>query len=131
MNITEFSRNRMMQTAKQWDVSREYFDPLYNYLVFGFVPGGFWTAVLANDFMSAIQRSHPSNRIEALKSVTGWIEEEFPAVSYGSYQMVRDWLSFTDLQRRSHLEAQGLIYTEQEEIMRGLKGERSQEPVLD
>ena len=130
MNITEFSRNRMMQTAKQWDVSREYFDPLYNYLVFGFVPGGFWTAVLANDFMSAIQRSHPSNRIEALKSVTGWIEEEFPAVSYGSYQMVRDWLSFTDLQRRSHLEAQGLIYTEQEEIMRGLKGERSQEPIL-
>jgi hypothetical protein len=122
MKITNYSKNRIMESAHQWSVDREYYDPLYNYLVHGWEPGGFWTAALANDFIGAMQRSHPGNQIAALKKATGWIEDRFPALSYGSYQLVRDWLSFTDQQRRGHLEAVGLIFTEHEEVEMALRG---------
>jgi hypothetical protein len=130
MNITKFSRDRMMLSASRWSVPRDYFDPLYNYLVFGFLPGSFWSAVLANDFMRAIQHSHPGNDIPALKHVVGWIEDSFPPNSYGDYDSIGHWIKFDPMTRRLYLEHEDLIYTEQEEIMRGLKGERSQEPIL-
>jgi hypothetical protein len=122
MNLTKFSRNRMMLSATRWSVAREYFDPLYNYLVHGFEPGSFWTAVLANDFMGAVQRSHPSNDIPALKHVVGWIQDSFPLESYGNYHMVRGWANLEPIDRRLILESACMIYTEQEEIMMGLKG---------
>jgi hypothetical protein len=131
MNITKFSRNRMMLSATRWTVAREYFDPLYNYLVHGFEPGSFWSAVLANDFMRAIQHSHPSNDIPALKHTVGWIRDSFPEESYGNHHVVSEWIKLSSLERRMILERSRLIYTEQEEIMLGLKGEQiAPEPVL-
>jgi hypothetical protein len=131
MNITKFSRNRMMLSATRWTVAREYFDPLYNYLVHGFEPGSFWSAVLANDFMRAVQHSHPSNDIPALKHTVGWIRDSFPEESYGNHHVVSEWIKLSSLERRMILERSRLIYTEQEEIMLGLKGEQiAPEPVL-
>ena len=131
MNITKFSRNRMMLSATRWTVPRDYFDPLYNYLVHGYEPGSFWTAVLANDFMRAMQHSHPSNSIEALKHVVGWIRDSFPQESYGNIFMVEDWVNRSAHDRRQILESARMIYTEQEEIMLGLKGEQiAPEPVM-
>jgi hypothetical protein len=131
MKITEYSRIRMMETAEYWRVPRDYFDPLYNYLIYGFAPGGFWAAVLANNFMAAMQSSHPGNSIPDLKNTVGWIQDSFPAISYGSYQLVDAWIhNTTPLQRRSQLEAVGLIYPEREEILKGLRGETATEPHL-
>ena len=130
MNITRLSRDRLMQSASHWTVARDYFDPLYNYLVHGYEPGSFWSAVLANDFWRAIQSSHPSNDIPALKNVVGWIRDSWPAAAYGDYSTLQTWTASSGQERRLYLEQCHLIYTEQEEIMRGLKGERSQEPVL-
>jgi hypothetical protein len=131
MNITKFSRNRMMLSATRWTVPRDYFDPLYNYLVHGYEPGSFWTAVLANDFMRAIQSSHPSNDIPALKHTVGWIRDSFPQESYGNIFIVEDWVNRSGHDRRQILESARMIYTEQEEIMLGLKGEQiAPEPVL-
>ena len=131
MNITKFSRNRMMLSATRWTVPRDYFDPLYNYLVHGYEPGSFWTAVLANDFMRAVQSSHPSNDITALKHVVGWIRDSFPQESYGNIFIVEDWVNRSGHDRRQILESARMIYTEQEEIMLGLKGEQiAPEPVL-
>lgn len=130
MNITKLSRDRMTLSASRWSVAREYFDPFYNYLVHGFEPGSFWTYVLANDFFRAVQHSHPSNDITALKHVVGWIQDSFPPESYGDYQRVQQWIKLDPSTRRLHLEQQELIYTEREEIIRGLKGEQSQEPFL-
>lgn len=130
MNLTKLSRDRMMLSASQWSVPRDYFDPLYNYLVFGFLPGSFWSAVLANDFMRAIQHSHPGNDISSLKHAVGWIEDSFPPNSYGDYDSLQHWIRLEPMTRRLILEQCGLIYTEQEEIMRGLKGEKSHEPFL-
>jgi hypothetical protein len=130
MELTKLSLDRMKLSASRWSVAREYFDPLYNYLVHGFEPGSFWTAVLANDFMGAIQRSHPSNDIPALKHCVGWIQDSFPPGSYGDYSRIKQWMELTAHQRRLTLEECRLIYTEQEEIMLGLRGEQSEEPVL-
>ena len=131
MKLTKLSRNRVMESATRWTVPREYFDPLFNYLVHGFEPGSFWTAVLCNDFMRAVQHSHPANDIGALKNTVGWIQLSWPLGSYGSEQYVIEWLALEGHTRRTILEHNRLIYTEQEEIMMGLKGvQPAPEPVM-
>jgi hypothetical protein len=131
MNLTKFSKDRMKLSATRWSVPRDYFDPLYSYLVHGFEPGSFWTAVLANDFMRAMQSSHPSNDVTALKHTAGWIQDSFPRESYGNIHMVEDWVNRSGHDRRQILESVRMIYTEQEEIMLGLKGQQiAPEPVL-
>jgi hypothetical protein len=131
MNITKFSRNRMMLSATRWSVPRDYFDPLYNYLVHGFEPGSFWSAVLANDFMTAVQHSHPSNDIPALKNTVGWIRDRWAPESYGDYHRVQAWIQLSPGYRRMVLESARLIHTEQEEIMMALKDVKpAPEPVM-
>ncbi len=131
MKLTEHSRNRMRGAASHWSIPAEYFDPLYNYLVHGFEPGSFWTAVLANNFARAIQHSHPGNSISALKNTVGWMQDQWPTMSYGNFQVVHHWLALDAAERRQHLEEAHLIYTEQDEIMLVLGGKRTYEPLLD
>ena len=130
MNLTKFSRDHMMVTASRWTVPRDYFEPLYNYLVHGFEPGSFWSAVLANDFMRALQHSHPSNDIPALKNAVVWILNSFPEQSYGDHDRVILWQALEPIQRRRILESTDMIYTEQEEIMMALQGKKSYEPMM-
>lgn len=130
MNLTAYSRNRILETFKTWNVPKDFADPMYNYLVHGFNPGGCFSSVLANDFHGAICRSHPSNTIEAFKALAGWIHAVMPHQSRGSYKAVDDWCYFTEQQRRAILEKDNLVYSEQEEIIKTLKSEYSREPVL-
>jgi hypothetical protein len=128
--VSKLNRDRVMLTASRWTVAREYFDPLYNYLVYGFEPGSFWTAVLANDFMTAVQHSHPSNTIPALKNTVGWIRDSWPEAAYGDYSTIQTWVAFSGHDRRLYLEHHRILLTEQEEIMAALRGQRSEEPQL-
>ena len=130
MNLTKFSRDRMMLSATRWTVPRDFFEPLHNYLVHGFEPGSFWSAVLANDFMRAVQHSHPSNDISALKHTVGWILNSFPEQSYGDHDRVILWQDLEAIQRRRILESTDMIYTEQQEIMMALQGKKSYEPMM-
>lgn len=131
MKITQHSRSRVLESAAQWTVPKDYFEPLFNYLVHGFEPGSFWTAVLCNDFRRAMLSSHPSNSIPDLKHTVGWIYDRFPKQALGDYETLQQWIRQSDQDRRKTLEAQGLIYTEQEEIFLGLKGLRPPpEPIL-
>lgn len=132
MNLTKLSRNRLMATATLWTVPRDYYEPLYNYLVHGFSPGSFWSAVIANDFMRAVVHSHPNNEIQALRHTVHWIQDRWPDQSYGDYSRLRYWIEVvTPEQRRALLESQELIYTEQEEVVLALKGhEPAPEPVF-
>jgi hypothetical protein len=130
MNITKFSRDRMMLSATRWSVPRDFFEPLHNYLVYGFAPGSFWSAVLANDFMRAVQHSHPGNDISALKNTVGWILNSFPEQSYGDHERVILWQDLEAIQRRQILESTDMIYTEQQEIMMALQGKKSYEPMM-
>lgn len=122
MKITHYSKNKLYESASRWQVPREYFDPLFNYLLYGFEPGSFWTAVLANDFFTAMQASHPGNTIESLKHTTGWIRDAFPLESYGSYETVKGWIESDESIRRVLLESVRMIYTEKEEVEMALRG---------
>lgn len=130
MKLSEHSRNRLLGTFAHWSVPKDFADPMYNYLVHGFEPGSFFTAVLANDFCGAIQRSHPANTIEALKHLVGWMHDAMPNMAQGSYEAVGEWTSLNKEQRRAVLEGRGLVFKEEDEMMLVLQGERTQEPVL-
>jgi hypothetical protein len=123
MKLTVYSKNRIVRSAERWHVERDYFQPLYNYLVYGWEPGSFWTAVLENDWFGAIARSHPGNHVEGLKNATKWITAAWPQNIYGDYSSVKAWTYRTAEERRAILESVKLIYTEQEEVEMALRGE--------
>ena len=127
---SRYSRNRILGTFKMWEVPKDFADPMFNYLVHGFNPGGCFTAVLANDFLSAVSRSHPVNTIEAFKALAGWIRSTVPEQARGSYEAVDHWTSMGPEFRRSILESAGLVLTTDQEMWMTLKGEHTTEPVL-
>jgi len=120
MNLTEHSDLKIQATFDQWEVDGEYAQIMYNYLVYGFNPGSFFTSVLANDFVGAVNRSHPGKSISALKRLVGWMRDYMPATAWGSYGAVKAWVDLDASQRRQILEEHSLIYTEQEETWRVL-----------
>lgn len=124
MNLTYHSKNKLMQTFQRWDVPKDFAEPFYNYLVFGWLPGSCFTSVLANDFVSAISRSHPSNTITAFKALVGWIRDTVPEEAVGSYEKVNAWCGINPEQRRIILEHTGLIFTSKEEVIKILKDEK-------
>ena len=128
MKLSEHSRNRLLHSFDLWNVPQEYSQHVYDYLVNGFDPGSFYTAVLANDFMSAVIRSHPNNQIDALKGLAGWIYNTMPNTAWGSYDRVRTWLKMSDQDRRTVLEQAELIYTTREEMWLILKNEETVNP---
>lgn len=130
MKLTVYSHNKFYKTFSHWRVDKEYADTMFNYLVYSYNPGSFFTSVLANDFADAVARSHPSNTIPALKNLTGWIRDHVPPPARGSYQAVKIWEQVSDAHRRVMLEDMRLIYTEEEEIMMTLRGDTTEETVL-
>jgi len=130
MKLTNYSRNLLLATFSKWDVAKDFADPMYNYLVHGYAPGSFFTSVLANDFHSAIARSHPANSIEALKHLGGWILDCAPREAHGSYDAVSNWCYLTPEARRQILEEYGLVYTEEKEVWMTLEGKVTVEPQL-
>jgi hypothetical protein len=130
MNISAYSRARIMETFAKWEVPQDFADPMYNYMVFGFSPGGCFTAILANDWTRAISSSHPANTVQALKALTNWILDVLPVESYGNYEAVKFWLAITNSERRDYLERLRLIHTEKEETWLNIKGDPVHEPEL-
>ena len=123
MKLSPYSQARLAESANYWQVDRDFADPMINYLVYGYEPGSCFTAVLANDWLGAMSRSHPANTVEAFKSLANWIVNKFPKKAYGSYDTVQAWVRLDAGQRRAILEQQGLIYTAREETWLALKGE--------
>ena len=130
MKLTPYSRNRILSTFQSWDVPKDFADPMFNYLVHGFSPGSCFTAVLANDFLSAVSRSHPGNTIEAFKALAGWIRDTVPEHARGSYEAVDHWISMGPEFRRAVLESSGLVPTTDQEMWMTLKNVPTTEPVL-
>jgi len=129
MELSKYSRNRILETFQRWEVPREFGDPLYNYLVHGFEPGGCFTSVLANDFYMAMQRSHPGNTVTAFKALSGWIRDTVPQQARGSYDAVGKWCNMSDDLRRAVLQDCGLVFVAQEETWMALQGKHVVEPV--
>ena len=119
-----------MKTFETWHVPKDFAEPMYNYLVYGYKPGSCFTSVLANDFAGAIVRSHPANSIESFKHLVGWMSDIMPNECRGSYEAVNNWCYHTAEQRRAVLENHNLIYSSQDEVMMILKNEPTWEPHL-
>ena len=130
MQLTVHSKNRLLSTFAQWDVAKDFADPLYNYLVHGFHPGSFWYNVLVNDFHRAILSSHPSNTVPALKKTVSWLTNTLPDSVWGTPKAVATWLELPTDIRRATLESLRLIYTGEEEVILLLKETPTHEPHL-
>ena len=131
MILSEHSRNRLMHTFSLWDVPQEYRGHVYGYLVQGWPPGSFYTAMFANDFAGAIAHSHPSNRVDELKNLSGWIQSHMPEQARGSYDAVEKWPGMSDDDRRTALEQAKLIYDTKTEMWLVLKDEPTTDPYED
>lgn len=130
MNITKHSKSLIAQSAAYWSVGQEFYDTMYRYLVDGLPPGSFFTALLANDLFTAVRHSHPSNDIDSLKRLTGWIQNSWPKSAWGSYVKVDKWCETPAEVRRDILIKHQLIYSQETEIMLALKGEPASIPLL-
>ena len=90
---------------------------LENYLMRGFEPGGFLTAVLANDLRLAISRSDHWNQ-DRLPQIVKEVVWKMPDISWGSYAAVKDWCDNVAGCQSLYAEAK-----EKEFTWRSLKGE--------
>lgn len=120
--LSKASHDLFWTSLNEWQVGDEYGEPIFNYTVYGWSPGSFFTSVLANDFMSAMARSHPANTVPALKMLSGWVINCMPEEAWGSYEKVRLWADMDYEARRRILENKGLIYTPRQETWVAIKG---------
>ena len=117
MKLTKYSKARFMSNLAYYNVPKEWAETMYGYLVEGYPPGSFFTALLSNDAMEMIARSHPGNTITELKTLVTWLNNRAPSYTfYGSPEKVKAWLALSPKKRRAALEEQNLIYSEKEEI---------------
>jgi hypothetical protein len=129
-DLTKYSKKRLYDTFSKWRVARDFAEPMYNYLVYGFEPGSCFTSVLANDFFGAMTRSHPANTVEAFKALAKWIADTVPAEARGSYAAVKQWCSLDTDARRHMLEQHRLVYSSEEEVWMTLQDIPCVEPEL-
>jgi hypothetical protein len=116
MNLAKVSIDRLHDTFSHWKVDEHYFDPMYNYLVYGLDTGRFLRSVLANDCMSVFNTIHPNLTIQSLKRLCNWIANCLPTQAYGSYHNVDQWINLSEEKRRELLEIYALIYDTKQEI---------------
>ena len=130
MKLSEHSKNLLLESFTKWRVDRDFADPMYNYLVYGYQPGSCFKAVLANDFARAMTSSHPGNTIEAFKALAGWILNTMPPQCFGSYDAVKTWCEMDEAKRRVVLEQYRLIYPSEKETWLVLNDTPTQTPAF-
>ena len=123
MNIAAVSKRKLVKLFEYWHVDNYMATPLYNYLVHGYSPGGFWTKVLEDKFLDAMVSCSENNRVLDMKNASRFKVNCFPTRSYGSEYYVSEWLKLTDDERRKILEDNDLIYTPEQETWETIKGD--------
>lgn len=81
------------------------------YVIYGWDPGSFYTAVLCNDLAQAVLTSHPSNRWTEISACVKWLRFRAPTECFGTIEKVTAWMKLTDDERRKKCEEIGLIDT--------------------
>lgn len=129
MKLTKYSENRLLNSLLHWHVPKDFAEPMFNYLVHGFEPGGFFKGWYAND-ASSIIRSHPGNTVTALKDLMKWMLNCMPDPAWGNHDNVNNWIKMDAKDRRFVLEQYQLIYTEAEEIEMVLRNLPVTDPIF-
>ena len=60
------------------------------YYQHGYMPGGFLTALLCNDLMTAVGRADHWNK-QCIADIATFVYNEMPADSWGSYEALEAW----------------------------------------
>lgn len=93
-------RIEMASYYHNWNLrNRDLAQTLEDYLMRGYQPGGFTTALLAGDLFSAVSRADYWNKA-AIADIATAIIENCPSAAMGSCAAVEDWCADKD-QRRS------------------------------
>lgn len=108
-------------TFQMWPVNEEWAVEMYNYVMKGFQPGSFHTAVFANSLIDAAAHSHPGNDWSNIVAMVKWIHNCAPRESFGSYADVEYWLNLHPEQRDEILYDLGYKTREKELVVRTLK----------
>jgi len=122
MKLSKYSEHRLRKSMNYWRVPKDYVEPMYNYLVFGFEPGSFFKGWYAGDAM-AIIHSHAANTVESLKDLSKWMLNCMPPEARSSHEKVAAWTKMSAADRRKILEEWDLVYSEEEETWMILKEE--------
>jgi len=102
---------KFQRSFDHFDMSIDFMQDLYNYVIMGFDPGSFFTAIFANDFVGACHRSHPCNSWSDIRETGKWLTFEAPEQCWGSYEKVEAWLKLDNETRTKICEDKGLIAT--------------------
>lgn len=78
--------------------SEDFKGSIERYLVHGYEPGGFATAMLARDYERALYIADVHNR-KVFWNIAMWINDRMPQGSCGSYEQVEAWCRDTDGRR--------------------------------
>ena len=100
-------------------------EALENYLMHGLQPGGFLTAVLANDLRLAAGRADHWNK-DRLPEIVTEVFQKVPDAALYSYNAVRDWCRDVDGRRSEYAQRMEKEYT-----WRVLKGEVKERVYFD
>ena len=91
----------MKHPYHKFNTGRDILDEsLENYVMHGLQPGGFLTAVIANDLFRAVSRADHWSQKDLYK-IAFEVSLHMPVHGCGSYDAVRDWIADKD-GRRSH-----------------------------
>lgn len=91
-------------------------EAIENYLMYGFEPGGFTKALLANDLSGAVSGADHWNK-ENLATVVQAIQQWMPGIAWGNYEIVDAWMKDKDGRRTEYAKRQEKLY-----MLRVIKG---------
>jgi hypothetical protein len=80
-----------------------------NYLMYGYPPGGFTRALLANDLSGAVNGADHWNK-ENLATVVQAVQQWMPGIAWGSYEIVDAWIKDKDGRRTEYAKRQEKLY---------------------
>ena len=86
----------------EWDLrNRDLAQTLEHYLMRGFAPGGFTTAVLAGDLFGAVAKADHWNK-PAIAEIVQEVLWKCPSHAIGSYEAVKAWIDDEDSRRSKY-----------------------------
>lgn len=106
-----FDRRMEREHPNTWsNVHQDCRHAIFNYLVHGYNPGGFLTAVMTNDLYRAAATADIENS-KRLTRVANFVTQALPSCCYGSHAAMEAWRERTDQERELLLIDRALLPT--------------------
>jgi hypothetical protein len=93
-----YFKNRFAVDRNWGNVHEDCREAIFNYLAYGYDPGGFLTAVLTNDLYRAAGISDFENK-KRLAFVANFVAMNLPLACYGTAKKMRAWMELSNEDR--------------------------------